>query len=220
MILLQKRSMEIHGISCNNALSLHFSLTNSHLYHYAGNNPVRYVDPEGRDITTVNFLGAGVMLIGGGNIAIGISWDDNNKVCLTYSASAGIGFVGDIDLPISPSVSISEGINFNDLNHFGILYFEGDASLKGLTTDVGIIFSGTIDMNDKKITGWSIGSIGGGVTFISGAVHIDLKEYYRIILNEIPSRIIETIKKYVNNHENIPDDVRQQINNVIPELER
>ena len=30
-----------------------FNVVNLHVYHYAGNNPVKYVDPDGRDIETV-----------------------------------------------------------------------------------------------------------------------------------------------------------------------
>ena len=30
-----------------------FNVVNLHLYHYAGNNPVKYTDPDGRDIETV-----------------------------------------------------------------------------------------------------------------------------------------------------------------------
>ena len=27
-----------------------YNVVNLHLYHYAGNNPVKYMDPDGRDI--------------------------------------------------------------------------------------------------------------------------------------------------------------------------
>nr|WP_024466036.1 hypothetical protein [Treponema pedis] len=47
-----------------------FNTVNLHVYHYAGNNPVKYTDPDGRDIiylngqSTVVGNGHGVMLIG------------------------------------------------------------------------------------------------------------------------------------------------------------
>ena len=31
-----------------------FNVVNLHVYHYAGNNPVKYVDPDGRDIILLN----------------------------------------------------------------------------------------------------------------------------------------------------------------------
>ena len=49
-----------------------FNVVNLHVYHYAGNNPVKYVDPDGRDIEEVALVdpGLGLMIAGRGSIGI------------------------------------------------------------------------------------------------------------------------------------------------------
>ena len=181
------------------------------LYAYGANNPIRYIDPDGRDIYSVTFLGAGAKLIIGGSVSIGFSWDDKGTIALTVTGGAGVGVEASVDLPVTPSISLIEGKNIEDYTNLGIFYVDCDASAEGLSTDVGVVFSGTLDMETNKWTGFSIGTIGGGVNFISGTLYINLKKASDFIKN-LSEDVVNAIRDYFNDSKNkVPDEVREQV---------
>ena len=59
-----------------NRLPVFLGTTNCHLYHYAGNNPVRYVDPDGR-LLKDQFISSGIEMIGGATEACAGSYIGN-----------------------------------------------------------------------------------------------------------------------------------------------
>ena len=66
------------------------------MYHYGGNNPVRYIDPDGNDIRETSLKSKSIAAIVGGRGSIGFAKDSNGELAVFIKVEAGIGFGGDI----------------------------------------------------------------------------------------------------------------------------
>lgn len=183
---------------------------NSNLYHYAGNNLVKYIDPDGNDIYSVTFAGVGAKLIVGGSVSVGIAWDDNENFALVIQGGAGVGIEAEVDLP-GLSFGIIRDSNIDDLDNVGPFYYSADASTNGLSVDIGLGVGGVSFSNNNEsldISGGNIGSIGGGVNFVEGALYIKTNNYSEKIKisNEQKAELQELLIK-----NSVPLEIQEKI---------
>lgn len=197
-----------------------YNTVNASLYHYAGNNPVKYTDPDGNDIQAIYLGGAGAKLIVGGDVSVGIAWDDNGNYALAVTGSVGVGMEAGVNLPFTPAGSISTGTNLNDLKGIGAFKVDGDASIYGLETNVSVVFGINVDNENSEVTGWNVGIVGGGVTFASGTLYVMLKHGIGDLVekyNKLDSASQKEFMQGIQESKQMPSEIKEQILSTIEE---
>lgn len=146
-----------------------YNHVNFNLYHYAGNNPVKYIDPTGRASLELG-LGLGVA----GKIKIG---HNNNKWEFSWRIGFGYGFLASIDF----NDESFTGDNYSSLG----IYIEGNLSLDsgeyslGVDSQIGIegviSVDGSSDFNIQNDANVSItygGDVTAGISVDNGVLEI------------------------------------------------
>ena len=175
------------------------------------------MDPDGCDIQTVYFAGAGGKLILGADVSAGVSWDDNGNVALTLTGNLGVGVEAQIDLPVAPSVSTTPEVNLNELKGLGAIKVDGNASLTGLETSVGIGIGMSIDNESSQLSGCNIGTIGGGVTFVSGSIHVILKHGIDDLIKQCKNIDSNVLVSEIKDNNQIPAEIKSQVLQTVEE---
>ena len=158
-----------------------YNVVNLHLYHYEGNNPVKYTDPTGEWVVSIGFFGsagAGAGCSVSGGVAIGYSKEKGITMGIFSSESIGAEFVPNASGGVFASLDVfSTGVESGITQTMTIggsadigISVGGDITLDLDTKELGL----TIGASKGKGTGGNTGSsvkLGAGVSVTGGEVH-------------------------------------------------
>ena len=201
-----------------------FNVVNLHLYHYAGNNPIKYEDPTGEWVLSIGFFGSAGAGAGGsvsGGVAIGYSKEKGITMGIFSSESIGADFTANASAGVSVSLDVfSTGVESGITQTMTIggsadigISVGGDITLDLDTKELGL----TIGASKAKGTGGNTGSsvkFGAGVSVTGGEVHArynstqtkatSLKTVTDLVSNKVnqvkektENYIIESIENYL-----------------------
>ena len=145
---------------------------NFNLYHYGGNNPVRYTDPDGRDIRESSITSKSVAVIGALRGSIGYAKDSEGNSALFIKLEAGIGFGGDIYkfgdvLKLFDTISSYVSDVIEDCDAIDNFMSTPEDTGKGNFSDLSNLF-GIISFKHEDLSSWN-GNLPTEASFMVGA---------------------------------------------------
>ena len=123
------------------------------MYHYAGNNPVKYTDPDGNDIKESELYSFSIGVGVAARISFGIAKDSNHNVSVYIKLETGIGAGGSIAKADTIMKALDTGITIltdiiNDYNAIG--------TLDNVVLDTGQgNFDGNITYKKETVFDWN-----------------------------------------------------------------
>jgi hypothetical protein len=131
-----------------------FNVVNLHLYHYAGNNPVKYVDPDGRAINfaigaIIGFASSAIIEVGG-RMAAGQSL--GSAVKNTFTDPTSLAVIG-ASTVIGAATSGVSGLAVNAATKGATSVAQVAATTIAINTASGAVDAAAKDITIKAITG-------------------------------------------------------------------
>ncbi|WP_252722867.1 RHS repeat domain-containing protein [Treponema pedis] len=201
-----------------------FNIVNLHVYHYAGNNPVKYTDPDGEDIEESPIISGSLAILLAARGSIGFAKDSNNHIALYIKGELGLGAGTDIDFKqqlsnalgtagkllklldkgntalnlIVNAINVPEDTGEGNFN--GILQFVPDNYSKwsGNLPTEGAFFIG-VQTDKKGRLSFTVGIKAiAAAYFGSGTLYIDLTELKNQGIDEL-NEMIQSIEYSISN---------------------
>jgi hypothetical protein len=169
-----------------------FNLVNMHVYHYAGNNPVKYTDPDGKWSFSLGVgVNAGAGTGGQASAGVSIGYSKEEGLSIGFFTSKSLGSVFGATAGVNVNVTVAPSAK-------SVTDASGMSVTIGGTGGEGLVLGGDLNINlDGSGESYS-GNIGAGIGSPGeGHIMITSTEVHGDSVSNIARNIRDAAVKYV-----------------------